>query len=395
MNVTFVTQKLNLQGGGSNFSLELMARSLINRGNEVRILTLKPNLNNLPNKYQFNILEPPKQRFGTRLGRLERAYRAMKYYQNSTDLYHVFTPSLLAAAGLFRSHQTKTPVIGRLNNYTNFCVNSNLMDGECHRNCDIRSKFKHQDAGLPKRILKLPFYASRTYAEPQLSSKLDRYFAVSPAVKKIYTDIGFPPERIVVIPNFYDPNFGLEHKTTKESTEQLDVLYVGRIKRSKGIDILLRALSQVSNVSAKIIGTGEALSELRSLSTELGLRERVVFTDRIEHEELPDHYMNADIFVHPGRWPEPLNRTLLESLQCGTPAIVSDIGGPPWAIGDAGMTFPSEDYVRLAEILDELKRNRSKIRRMASKCEAQLSRFSPDKVVDEIQREYEEIINSQ
>jgi len=395
MNLTFVTQKLNLQGGGSNFSLELMARSLINRGNEVRILTLKPNLNDLPNSHKFDILEPPKHWFGTRLGGLERAYRAMKYYQNRTDLYHVFTPSLLAAAGLFRSHQTKTPVIGRLNNYTNFCVNSNLMDGECHRNCDIRSKFKHQDADLPKRILKLPFYASRTYAEPRLSSKLDRYFAVSPAVKKIYADIGLPSERIVVIPNFYDPNFGLEHDTTKESTEQLDVLYVGRIKRSKGIDILLRALSQVSNVNAKIVGMGEALLELRSLSAELGLGERVVFTGRIEHEELPSHYMNADTFVHPGRWPEPLNRTLLESFQCDTPAIVSDIGGPPWAIGDAGITFPPEDSIRLAEILSELKTDRSKIKKMASNCESQLSKFSPDKIVDDIQTEYDAIINQQ
>ena len=393
MKITFVASKLDLTGGGSNFSLELLARRLSNRGHEVSILTMKPKNNNLPQDREFDIIIPPKNRFGTRLGAQEHVYRSMESCSDETDLFHVFTPSMLSGVGLFCRQNQETPVIGRLNTYTNFCVNLNEMDGECHKSCDIRSKFKHQDANLFKRIAKLPFYTSRTYIEPSLSSGLDQYFAISPAVKEIYVEVGFPEDRINVVPNFLDPDFGLENsdRHSKPDENVLSVLYVGRIIKAKGIDCLIRALARTDEIQAKIVGTGEATAELQSLAANFNLRDRVHFEGRVRHQELPRYYSEADGLVHPARLPEPFGRTILESFQCGTPAIVSNTGGPPWIVGDAGKTFQPDDVARLAEILGELRDNPDQIDEMEKNCQSQLDRFRPEKVVPKIENQYKEV----
>jgi len=393
MKITFVASKLDLTGGGSNFSLELLARLLSNRGHEVSILTMQPKKNNLPQEREFDIIIPPKNRFGTRLGTQEHVYRSMESCSDETDLFHVFTPSMLSGVGLFCRQNQETPVVGQLNTYTNFCVNLNEMDGECHKSCNIRSKFKHQDARLSKRIAKLPFYASRTYIEPSLSSGLDQYFAVSPAVKEIYVEVGFPEDRITVVPDFLDPNFGLENKDGHSTQDEsvLSALYVGRIIKAKGIDCLIRALARADKVQAKIVGTGEATAELQSLAADLDLHDRVHFEGWVRREELPRYYAQADVFVHPARWPEPFGRTILESFQCGTPAVVSDTGGPPWIVGDAGRTFPPGDAERLGEILGELRDNPDRIDEMQKNCQSQLERFRPENVVPKIENQYKKV----
>ncbi|WP_394324576.1 glycosyltransferase [Haloquadratum walsbyi] len=230
MKITYVVQKLNLDGGGSNFSLKLMAQMLSKEGHDVTVLTLDPSKNHYPDGLTFEVVSS-QTRFGTRIGGLEHAYRAMSEHAAGTDLFHVFSPMLLPAAGYFRKRNEETPVVGRLNTYTRFCVNLNRMDGECHRNCTARAKFAHQDASIGKRIAKIPFYASRTFIEPKLSGKLDEYFAISPAVKEIYSDVSLPADRVSVVPNFYDPTFGSDEIPSHEidPSTPLQLLYVARL----------------------------------------------------------------------------------------------------------------------------------------------------------------------
>jgi glycosyltransferase involved in cell wall biosynthesis len=393
MRITFVAKKLDMDGGGSNFSLDLMARSLSERGHDVSILTIDPTMNDLPPDPPFDVITPPNSRFGTRIGLLEQVYRALSERADETDLFHVFTPTFLPAAGLFRKRDGSTPVVGQLNTYTMFCANMDRMNGECHRNCNIRAKFAHQDASIAKRIAKIPFYTSRTYAEPQLSNALDGYFAVSPAAKRIYSEVGLPERRIAVVPDFYDPEFltGFDQPQYGPKSSGLRVLYVGRVEPLKGLDNLIRALPRTEGVTAKIVGDGQSLPELRSLASELDVDSRVSFEGWMDHEELPLYYYNADVFIHPARLPEPFGRTLLESMQCGTPAIVSDIGGPPWVVGDAGMAFPVGDDARLAQRLNELQADSNALSGLHEGCLERIERFSPEDVIKTIDSKYNQL----
>jgi|AntDeeMinimDraft_6_1070357.scaffolds.fasta_scaffold06833_2 glycosyltransferase involved in cell wall biosynthesis len=389
MKITYVAQKLDMDGGGSNFSLELMCRMLSKEGHDVTVLTLDPEDNNYPSDISFDVISS-KTRFGTRMGVLEQAYRTMSEHASETDLFHVFSPMLLPAAGYFRKKDETTPVVGRLNTYTMFCVNLDRMDGSCHRNCTVRSKFAHQDASLQKRIAKIPFYTTRTFIEPRLSGNLDRYFAISPAVKEIYASVGLPADRISVVPNFYDPTFGQGEQPVQNPVSEgpLQLLYVGRIERIKGLDCLINAVAQTSNIELTVLGTGSAVSDLRELAQTKEIGDRVSFEGWTPHDELPSHYARADLFVHPARWPEPFGRTLLESMQMGTPALVADIGGPPWVVGDAGFTFPRENVERLSEILSNISDNPDRVVERQKSCAAELERYEPHRVVSSIEKEY-------
>lgn len=389
MKLTYVAKKLDLDGGGSNFSLKLMARMLSNSGHDVTVLTLDPSRNNYPDGLPFEVVGS-RARFGTRMGVLQHAYQAMTEHASETEVFHVFSPMLLPAAGYFRKRNESPPVVGRLNTYTMFCVNLDRMDGQCHQNCTVQAKFAHQDASTLKRIAKIPFYTSRTFIEPKLSGNLDAYFAISPAVKEIYTDVGLPADRISVVPNFYDPSFGPDQvpEPQTNTTGNLDLLYVGRIEPIKGIDCLVEALTRTTGTELTIVGEGSAVSDLKRLAASKKVKDRVSFEGWVSHDELPQYYRRADLFVHPALWPEPFGRTLLESMQMGTPALVSNLGGPPWVVGDAGLTFPRGDEERVSEILSKLRRESERLSELREACSNQLSRFEPHDVASSIEQRY-------
>ena len=392
MDITYIAHKLDLDRGGSNFSLELMARMLVNNGHDITVLTLEPSENTYPDDIPFDVIGSH-AKYGTRMGALKHAYRAMSEKAAETDLFHVFSPTLLPAAGYFRQ-RNEIPVVGRLNTYTMFCVNMDRMDGQCHRNCTIRAKFAHQNASTLKRIAKIPFYTSRTFIEPKLSGNLDAYFAISPAVKEIYSEVGLPADYISIIPNFYDPDFGLDHVPEPETNTSgvLDLLYVGRIEPIKGLDCLINAVAEVSGIKLTVVGKGSAVTNLTDLANSKGIQNRVSFEGWVAHNDLPQYYQNADLFVHPAQLPEPFGRTLLESMQMGTPALVSDIGGPPWVMGDAGLTFPRNDVGRLSEILSCLKCETDRLVELSKDCPNRLEQFKPQSVVSSIEQEYNRLV---
>lgn len=395
MRISFITEKLNMNAGGSNVSLDLVARLLSNRGHNVKVIVLDPNAINLPQDPPFEIIRS-KSRRGNRIGLLKHAYHTMSNNADDTDLFHMYSPFYLAPAGLFRRMNRSIPVIGRLNTYSMFCVNMSRMDGGCHKHCSVRSKFAHQDSTLIKRLAKLPLYASRTYLEPKLGSELDNYFAISPAVKRIYDDVGFPGDKIDVIPNFLDPRFGPggDDLSPPQRHDTLKLLYVGRIEPLKGLDCLIRALSNTKEMELTVVGDGVNIEENKSLVSNFGLDNRVEFEGWVPYKQLPNYYREADLFVHPGRWPDPCPRTVLESLQWGTPAVVSDFGGPPWVVGDAGITFPPDDVESLARILSNLQNDRKRLHELRRACSDRTEFFDSTRIVSTIENKYSRAIEN-
>jgi len=180
----------------------------------------------------------------------------------------------------------------------------------------------------------------------------------------------------------------MDDDRTGRSSEGFSVLYVGRLERSKGVDVLLEALARSDDVDAWIVGDGDQFESLRRRAADLGVTDRVTFEGWVDNSDLPGYYRSADLFVHPGRWPEPFGRTLLESLSCETPAVVSDIGGPPWVVDDAGETFPVERADILAERLADLHDDPERLADLRSACRPRLDRFGPDRVLDLMETEY-------
>ncbi|NOV04272.1 glycosyltransferase family 4 protein [Paenibacillus planticolens] len=140
--------------------------------------------------------------------------------------------------------------------------------------------------------------------------------------------------------------FGLENKKV--------VLFVGRLSKNKGPDVLIKAVEQISkthkDVVLVIIGSkwfhNEQLDEygasLRRLAKALG--ERVVFTGFVPPSEIPAHYLLGDIFVCSSQWQEPLARVHFEAMGAGLPIITTNRGGNAEIIKQNANGMVIEDY---------------------------------------------------
>ncbi len=76
-------------------------------------------------------------------------------------------------------------------------------------------------------------------------------------------------------------------------------------------------------------GRGPLEHELRAQATASGLGERILFTGFVPDDDLPKIYAAADFSIVPSEALEGFGLTTLESLACGTPVLVTPVGGLP------------------------------------------------------------------
>lgn len=134
---------------------------------------------------------------------------------------------------------------------------------------------------------------------------------------------------VCVLPNGID----IPPSAEKRESERRTLLYLGRIHRKKGIDLLLRAWAVVEsrfpNWELVVAGPddGGYLAEYQALAERLGLV-RVSFPGALYGEKKLAAYRQASVYVLPTH-SENFGMTVAEALAAGTPAIVTK--GAPWS----------------------------------------------------------------
>ena len=104
------------------------------------------------------------------------------------------------------------------------------------------------------------------------------------------------------------------------------VLSVGALIPRKGQDLLVRALPQLPDVTLLLAGQGQYRRTLENLAQELGVERRIGFLGSVPHHKLPRIFAAADVMALPSE-SEGLANAWVESLACGTPIVISDVGG--------------------------------------------------------------------
>lgn len=122
------------------------------------------------------------------------------------------------------------------------------------------------------------------------------------------------------------------------ATERV-VLYVGRLERLKGVDILLHSLALLQrreDLQLFVVGGAENSPErerLRRLAEELAVQDHVRFVPSVTRERLVSYYNAADVCVLPSYY-ESFGLAALEASACGKPVVASRVGGLPEVVRD-------------------------------------------------------------
>jgi len=112
------------------------------------------------------------------------------------------------------------------------------------------------------------------------------------------------------------------------------VLFCGRLVERKGVEYLIKAIKELSinNVRLIIVGGGEMLKKLQSLTNSLGLDDKISFAGRASDEELGIFHDISNVFVCPSIIDskgntEYLGLVIPEAMESKLPVIASSVGG--------------------------------------------------------------------
>ena len=164
---------------------------------------------------------------------------------------------------------------------------------------------------------------------------------------------GIPPDHIHIV------HCGIDHTTyyvdrSVKKFEKPSIIFVGRLKRYKGADILIRAMAdvvrEIPGAELYIAGSGDFEAHLRRLAASLGLEGNCRFEGYVNTERKVYLMRRCHVTVNPSP-KEGWGLNNIEANACGTPAIASDAPGLRDSVkdGDTGLLFPYGDSKTLAQ----------------------------------------------
>jgi glycosyltransferase involved in cell wall biosynthesis len=141
--------------------------------------------------------------------------------------------------------------------------------------------------------------------------------------------------------------------TQKYSIVDDYILYLGTLKPSKNLESLVQAFSLITNhyplTTLVIAGKkGWMFGSIYKKVEELGLSDRIVFTDFVSEEDKPAIIAGAKVFVLPSFW-EGFGLDALNAMASGVPVVASDVGSIPEVVGDVGILVNPKDVNSIAE----------------------------------------------
>ena len=148
--------------------------------------------------------------------------------------------------------------------------------------------------------------------------------------------------KAIVIGNPYRST--LFKSNTEYTSRKNDFIFLGRLVSDKGADMCIALLHQLKEKFGKkctlsIAGDGVEMSALQNLAKKYKLEKSVRFLGFLNGKELVQQLNQHRFILVPSRWEEPFGNVALEGMACGCIPIVSNGGGLPDAVGNAGIIF--------------------------------------------------------
>jgi len=171
--------------------------------------------------------------------------------------------------------------------------------------------------------------------------------ATSPKVFERFSDLGLYnknlAEKFTIMGHPTDTD--LFSPPEARDSDTIDIVTLSRLVPEKGIYYILEAVTPIlrsrNDVRLKLIGEGPMRNAIKTEVKERGISDVVEFLGRVPHQDLPDVYANANIFVNHAvdidSWEEFFGAANIEAMACGLPCVLSTSGSIPYVIREDGI----------------------------------------------------------
>ena len=220
------------------------------------------------------------------------------------------------------------------------------------------------------------------------------FHAISRSTADDLVSRGVRADRITVIYPGIDSDVYTPDESRRSPTPLF--VYLGRLKRYKGVDLVVRAFSQlrIPDARLEIAGSGDYRAELERLVDSLGVRNRVTFRGFVtEHEKLELLRRAWSLmFTSPK---EGWGITNLEAQAAGTPVIVSDSPGLRESLqpGVTGLLVPHGDIEQLSMAMAQIAASTEEVNRMGHRGRDFAKTFSWDRTAEQSEMHIQEAID--
>lgn len=172
-----------------------------------------------------------------------------------------------------------------------------------------------------------------------------------------------------------------------------EIVFVGRLKDQKGVDVLLRAAANLDE-RVLIVGDGSERSNLEALAKRLDVDAE--FVGEVPPDAVPDYLRRGKLFVLPSVRGEGLPNAVLEAMAVSLPVVVTDTGGVADAVidGETGYVVNPGDLDALGDRIGRLCRDDDQRERMGEAArEWVIKNHGWETIVDSLEDVYADVID--
>ena len=367
--------------GGAEFSVQILAENLANKGHEVAVLSMDGNpSDNISRPEIINgvkVYRSYSKSIYRRRIKKDKSHLSDKILNGLLSVYNpkmnrdvkkiiqLFNPNIIHTQNLVSmsywiwkyAHKIGVPVVHTLRDYWLLDPTTNI--------------------GQSPTMLVIPFRIYHRY----LSNK---YVSVvtSPSNRtlEIFKDKGYfvNCEGIRIVNAISFSNEILKNSLSEKRQrkgKKVNFMYAGKLAENKGVKVLVEAFIK-SNTDANLIMCGDG--DLKNWIIEQNYC-NIKLMGKLEQSQLFKEYKKADVLIVPSLWEEPFGRIVIEGAQYGLPIIGSDRGGIPEIIKELefGSIYKADDVDALAELIG-IYSNREYLDNIISNEPSNLVKYSAD-----------------
>jgi glycosyltransferase involved in cell wall biosynthesis len=264
------------------------------------------------------------------------------------NLFYNASPSIL-----YEAKNNGIPVVLTIHNYRLLCPSALLLrDSKVCTKCTKVSfpfysiKYRcFQDSSLKSFALATNLFIHNLLKT--WKNKVDKIIVLTPFAKDLILNshLKLSKEVLLIKPNSTDDIW-----TDEKFDRKSNFLYVGRLSKEKGVDILIKAFNQLPDLTLNIVGTGDMEKQLKETANQ-----NIVFHGKQDYSFVKSMYQRNKALLFPSICYEGLPNTIIEAFSAGLPVICSDIDNINQIVtsGYNGLTFELRNVSDLIKVINQ------------------------------------------